>query len=728
MSIGLDGKDGHFTSRGDFMYDLMARCGVSGENARGMIEKMGLLAKALLEDMYVKGRGLSSKLFLQTIETVLRTLYKPDPECEDQGKGAMVAAISRTDAAAFRIFLTEEKADNSKTPAAATGSRKLSLWCFNPGMALRELAAANVRSFILASGTLSPMASFAHELQIPFKNQLENLHVIKPSQVMVTVLKTGPTDITLNSSFNQRSNVVYKSELGMAISRTARVVPDGLLVFFPSYALMEDCISHWKVSTVSGEKTSIWSLIIQSKLPFVEPKSKADLPKVMQAYAKVIDDKESSKGAVFFAVCRGKVSEGLDFADAKGRAVIITGIPFPPFKDPKVMLKKDYLTDVGRKTNTPGADSITLTGEEWYQQQASRAVNQAIGRVIRHRNDYGAILFFDERYAQQRQINQLSKWVRGHVRVCDSFSGMCSALTLFFQNQAALSNRLVKNGSNSLPLTSSTKTDDSLQNALNLKQSLQKAKNFFTASQSVPIRLAADSLDSLPEGPSIPMNMIGMFAPKESLKIDIPVKETPPIPPTTHTETSHADLELAKTYMAKVRTTLSEEAASRFNLLLKGYRAKKIDVVSLTESLLKLYDSQGCLDLIDDFKSFVSQKNRAIFDEKVEAFRETKRRSATSVITTSASKAEAKSSTEGIGPRPHVKIEPIVQKILKSKKVCLGSSQTCPICRDTVDKPFEAKCGHICCFQCWTSWLNNTLECPLCRQRTRLSQLKKIYQ
>jgi hypothetical protein len=224
------------------------------------------------------------------------------------------------------------------------------------------------------------------------------------------------------------------------------------------------------------------------------------------------------------------------------------------------------------------------------------------------------------------------------------------------------------------------------------------------------------------------MNMIGMFAPKESLKIDIPVKETPPIPPTTHTETSHADLELAKTYMAKVRTTLSEEAASRFNLLLKGYRAKKIDVVSLTESLLKLYDSQGCLDLIDDFKSFVSQKNRAIFDEKVEAFRETKRRSATSVITTSASKAEAKSSTEGIGPRPHVKIEPIVQKILKSKKVCLGSSQTCPICRDTVDKPFEAKCGHICCFQCWTSWLNNTLECPLCRQRTRLSQLKKIYQ
>lgn len=38
-----------------------------------------------------------------------------------------------------------------------------------------------------------------------------------------------------------------------------------------------------------------------------------------------------------------------------------------------------------------------LTGEEWYSQQASRAVNQAVGRVIRHQHDYGAIIFCDER-------------------------------------------------------------------------------------------------------------------------------------------------------------------------------------------------------------------------------------------------------------------------------------------------------------------------------------------
>ena len=43
----------------------------------------------------------------------------------------------------------------------------------------------------------------------------------------------------------------------------------------------------------------------------------------------------STRGAVFFAVCRGKVSEGLDFSDRAGRAVVITGIPFAMRHDPK---------------------------------------------------------------------------------------------------------------------------------------------------------------------------------------------------------------------------------------------------------------------------------------------------------------------------------------------------------------------------------------------------------
>ena len=52
-----------------------------------------------------------------------------------------------------------------------------------------------------------------------------------------------------------------------------------------------------------------------------------------------------------------------------------------------------------RRAGPQQADmALGLSGEQWYMQQASRAVNQAMGRVIRHRYDYGAIILCDERF------------------------------------------------------------------------------------------------------------------------------------------------------------------------------------------------------------------------------------------------------------------------------------------------------------------------------------------
>ena len=94
-------------------------------------------------------------------------------------------------------------------------------------------------------------------------------------------------------------------------------------------------------------------------------------------------------------VCRGRISEGLDFSDKAARCVIIVGIPYPQVTDPKIILKKSYLDN--QKTLSE-ENKESLSGSKWYNQQATRAVNQAIGRVIRHVQDYGAILLMDERY------------------------------------------------------------------------------------------------------------------------------------------------------------------------------------------------------------------------------------------------------------------------------------------------------------------------------------------
>ena len=73
----------------------------------------------------------------------------------------------------------------------------------------------------------------------------------------------------------------------------------------------------------------------------MEPQRKDALNLVMKDY---YEEVKSGAGGCFMAVCRGKVAEGLDFADDNGRAVLITGLPYPPFKDPWVELKRKVST------------------------------------------------------------------------------------------------------------------------------------------------------------------------------------------------------------------------------------------------------------------------------------------------------------------------------------------------------------------------------------------------
>lgn len=132
-------------------------------------------------------------------------------------------------------------------------------------------------------------------------------------------------------------------------------------------------------------------------------------------------------GACFLAVCRGKVSEGIDFADADARAVVITGIPYPSVFDPKVSLKKKFLD--GQKTGKK-----TLSGTEWYNLEAFRAINQAVGRVIRHKDDFGAVLLLDKRFGAPNYSSKLSSWLPTASKFNDFKKSVSSLETFFSQH------------------------------------------------------------------------------------------------------------------------------------------------------------------------------------------------------------------------------------------------------------------------------------------------------
>jgi regulator of telomere elongation helicase 1 len=256
--------------------------------------------------------------------------------------------------------------NNSNT----TASRTVSYWCFAPAEAMRDLANLNARSILVTSGTLSPLESYAMELGLPFPNRLENPHIISNDQIHVRVVGKGVSGKNLCSSYERRKDHEYYMELGSTLVSLSKVTPHGMLVFFPSYSVMETCLEKWggpaSSSSSSGPKDgkgphqffaarqrksvpgssgtnrysfpfsantmysaskevqTPWKRLLATKAIVVEPKSTTELADAIAEFHKFLAMPKST-GCFLFGVCRGKISEGIDFAHDMCRAVVITG-------------------------------------------------------------------------------------------------------------------------------------------------------------------------------------------------------------------------------------------------------------------------------------------------------------------------------------------------------------------------------------------------------------------
>ncbi|KAK9844240.1 hypothetical protein WJX84_009192 [Apatococcus fuscideae] len=136
----------------------------------------------------------------------------------------------------------------------------------------------------------------------------------------------------------------------------------------------------------------------------------------------------TGKGALLLAVSRGRASEGVDFPDALARGVIMVGIPYPPLMDVRVRLKRQH--------NDANA-TLLGSGSAWYAAEAFRAVNQAVGRLIRHHTDFGAVLLLDYRYQQAKYRALMSAWLQPLLQ-SGTYHALPALLQGFFATRAAL--------------------------------------------------------------------------------------------------------------------------------------------------------------------------------------------------------------------------------------------------------------------------------------------------
>ncbi|XP_069759358.1 ATP-dependent DNA helicase DDX11-like isoform X3 [Narcine bancroftii] len=112
------------------------------------------------------------------------------------------------------------------------------------------------------------------------------------------------------------------------------------------------------------------------------------------------------------------------------------------FQEPKkTSLVEQVLLEYSRciQSKTDG----TNPGKVLLENLCMKAVNQSIGRAIRHREDYASIVLLDHRYTQPRILSKLPGWIRGQTRTEVSFGPALGTIGKFFRDRKSLGDAMV---------------------------------------------------------------------------------------------------------------------------------------------------------------------------------------------------------------------------------------------------------------------------------------------
>jgi DNA repair helicase Rad3 len=426
-------------------------CGLSSLNHESFSESLKKIAAA--DKSFKQGEqdpktempptlSSNSSRILSSLDIVLSYLFAADKQYYNDYRMAIVQKKKSGPGPRQRTLGTDLSLVGNR-------DKTLEFWCMNPAIAFDDLVGkmdeegkrTGCRTILLASGTLAPLDSFQSELGAPFAHKLEANHVISSNQVFCGVLGHAPLDVRdaqqgvrrgqeMVANYKNCDTYGWQDGLGQALLSVLPHVPGGSLVFLPSYSLMDKLLQRW-------QSTGLLANMEKLKQVFQEPRSgKEDVDSFMSEYRDVCRNAPApslhgeSSGAVMFAIYRGKMSEGIDFSDDQCRLCIAVGIPFPHFKDLAVQEKRAYNN---KYTSCRGL----LSGNDWYETQAYRALNQALGRCIRHRTDWGAVLLYDARYLIEKNVVKVSKWIRKELRPFNTFEDAATHLKDFMQLRIA---------------------------------------------------------------------------------------------------------------------------------------------------------------------------------------------------------------------------------------------------------------------------------------------------
>uniref|UniRef100_A0A1I7XTE6 Histone acetyltransferase type B catalytic subunit n=1 Tax=Heterorhabditis bacteriophora TaxID=37862 RepID=A0A1I7XTE6_HETBA len=247
----------------------------------------------------------------------------------------------------------------------------------NPGAHLSDVI-REARATILIGGTMEPAGLLVDCISRGgITNDLRRFscsHVIDDEQLMAISIGKTIDEKFLTLTYETRENNVIIRSLSATLVELVSTVPNGCVTFFPSYDYMYSFIDKMK-------EFGLLAKLQQKKILYVEPRGTSS-----EIWKKFANSARIGSGALLCAVVGGKLSEGINFSDELGRAVIMIGLPYPNRNSTELKEKMAYMD-----TQMVGG------GKQLYHSMCMHSVNQAIGRAIRHRKDFAAVFLLDSR-------------------------------------------------------------------------------------------------------------------------------------------------------------------------------------------------------------------------------------------------------------------------------------------------------------------------------------------
>ncbi|CAI7389670.1 ASB_collapsed_G0056100.mRNA.1.CDS.1 [Saccharomyces cerevisiae] len=274
---------------------------------------------------------------------------------------------------------------------------------------------------VLAGGTMEPMSEFLSNLlpEVPSKDitTLSCNHVI-PKENLQTYITNQPE---LEFTFEKRmSPSLVNNHLFQFFVDLSKAVPKkgGIVAFFPSYQYLAHVIQCWKQNDRFATLNNVRKIFYEAK----------DGDDILSGYS---DSVAEGRGSLLLAIVGGKLSEGINFQDDLCRAVVMVGLPFPNIFSGELIVKRKHLAAKIMKSGGTEEEASRAT-KEFMENICMKAVNQSVGRAIRHANDYANIYLLDVRYNRPNFRKKLSRWVQDSINSEHTTHQVISSTRKFF--------------------------------------------------------------------------------------------------------------------------------------------------------------------------------------------------------------------------------------------------------------------------------------------------------